>query len=204
MSERLFKPQDAHKLEDPQRQIWLPVADVVQALAVRPGMRIADVGAGTGYFAIPMAHAVGPGGKVFAVDLQTEMLDLLRQKLRAADAPRNLELVQGEASRTTLASRSVEVLLIANVWHELENHAAALQEAARILAPGGTLALLDWRADLSPPPGPPPDHRLAAEDVLQYLRKNHWTVEPATNLGRYSYFLTATPPHSAGPLLGEN
>lgn len=194
MGERLFKPQDAHKLEDPQRQIWLPVADVIRALAIRPGMRIADVGAGTGYFAIPMAQAAGAGGKVFAVDLQSEMLDMLREKLRAPGAPRNIKLIQGAASQTTLSSKSVEVLLIANVWHELENHAAALQEAARILTTGGTLALLDWRPDMSSPPGPPSDHRLPAADVLQFLRKSHWTAAQPINIGRYSYFITATPP----------
>lgn len=59
MGERLFRPQDAHKLEDPARLIWLPVADVIPASAIRAGMHVADVGAGTGYFAIPLAQAVG-------------------------------------------------------------------------------------------------------------------------------------------------
>ena len=116
MGDRLFKPQDAHKLEDPERQGWLPVADVIRALAIRPGMHVADVGAGTGYFAIPMAQAVGPNGK--------------------PDAPRNIDLAQGEAGKTTLGSKCADVVLIANVWHELDDHEAALQEAARILDGG--------------------------------------------------------------------
>jgi tRNA A58 N-methylase Trm61 len=74
MGDHLFKPQDAHKLDDPERQIWLPVADVIRALAIRPGMRVADVGAGTGYFAVPIGCAVGVEGKVYAVDLQPAML----------------------------------------------------------------------------------------------------------------------------------
>jgi cyclopropane fatty-acyl-phospholipid synthase-like methyltransferase len=102
MGDRLFKPQDAHKLDDPERQIWLPVADVVRALAIRPGMRVADVGAGTGYFAIPIARAVGVEGKVYAVDLQPAMLVKLREKLTEQDAPRNIELVPGEACKTSL------------------------------------------------------------------------------------------------------
>ena len=61
MGDRLFKPQDAHKLEDPERLVWLPVADVIRSSAIRPGMHVADVGAGTGYFAIPIARAVGVG-----------------------------------------------------------------------------------------------------------------------------------------------
>jgi len=80
MGDRLFKPRKAHKLDDPARQVWLPVVDVIRAIAIRFGMHVADVGAGIGYFAIPMAQAVGPNGKVYAIDLQTEMLSLLRKR----------------------------------------------------------------------------------------------------------------------------
>jgi ubiquinone/menaquinone biosynthesis C-methylase UbiE len=197
MGDRLFKPQDAHKLESPERQVWLPVADVIRALAIRPGMHIADVGAGTGYFAIPMAQAVAPNGKVYAIDLQLEMLNMLRGKLERPDAPPNIELVRGHASKTMLASKCADVVLIANVWHELDDHEAALQEAARILVPGGTLALLDWRPDKKSPPGPPSDHRLSASDVVQFLTKHNWTTSPLVNIGHYSYFISARPPHSA-------
>ncbi len=115
MGERLFKPQDAYKLEDPKRQIWLPVADVIRASAIRPGMHVADVGVGTGYFAIPLAQFVGPHGKIYAIDLQPEMLKVLHQKLEQPDSPRNIELVRGEASKTTLGSKCADVVLIANV-----------------------------------------------------------------------------------------
>ena len=194
MGDRLFKPQDAHKLDDPERQIWLPVAEVIRALALRSGMSVADIGAGTGYFAIPIARSVGVEGKVYAVDLQPAMLAKLREKLTEPDAPRNIELVQGEASKTTLSSRCADVVFIANVWHELENPTTALQEVARILAPGGVLALLDWRADMISPPGPPSDHRLPTADVLQFLVKSGWTADEPVVVGRYSYFITARPP----------
>ncbi len=194
MGDHLFKPQDAHKLDDPERQIWLPVAEVIRALAIRPGMRVADVGAGTGYFAVPIGYAVGVEGKVYAVDLQPAMLAKLREKLTEPDAPRNIELVQGEASKTTLPSRFADVVFVANVWHELENPTTALQEVARILAPSGVLALLDWRADVSSPPGPPSDHRLPAADVLQFLAKSGWTANEPAVVGRYSYFITALLP----------
>ena len=196
MGDRLFKPQDAHKLDDPERQVWLPVVDVIRAIAIRPGMHVADIGAGTGYFAIPMAQAVDSSGKVYAIDLQPEMLSLLREKIKRLDAPRNIDLAQGEASRTTLGPKCADVVLIANVWHELDDHEAALREAARILVPGGTLALLDWRPDKKSPPGPPSDHRLSASDVVQFLTKHHWTTPPPVNIGHYSYLISARPPHS--------
>ena len=73
---------------------------------------------------------------MYAVDLQPEMLNKLREKLAGPDAPRNIELVRGAASKTTLPSMCADFVFVANVWHEVEDHAAALQEAARILAPG--------------------------------------------------------------------
>jgi ubiquinone/menaquinone biosynthesis C-methylase UbiE len=84
--------------------------------------------------------------------------------------------------------------------HELEDHAAALQEAARILAPGGALALLDWRPDTSSPPGPPSDHRLPAADVLQFFLKSGWTATQPTNIGSYSYLIPAGPPRTLGSI----
>jgi ubiquinone/menaquinone biosynthesis C-methylase UbiE len=66
--ERMFPHEHAHMLNDPDRQKWLPSAAVLERLALQPGMRVADVGAGTGYFALPIAHAVNPAGQVFAVD----------------------------------------------------------------------------------------------------------------------------------------
>ncbi len=176
MGDRLFKPQNAHKLDDPERQVWLPVVDVIRAIAIRHGTHVADVGAGTGYFAIPVAQAVGPNGKIYAIDLQPDMLSLLREKIKQLDAPRNIDLVQGEASRTTLRPKCADVVLLANVWHELDDHEAALQEAARILVPGGTLALLDWRPDRNSPPGPSSDHRLPANDVVQFLNKHQQLI----------------------------
>src|SRR5260370_30410751 len=107
-------------------------------------MHVADAGVGTGYFAIPLAQFVGPHGKIYAIDLQPEMLKVLHQKLEQPDSPRNIELVRGEASKTTLGSKCADVGLIANVGHELDDHESAWQEAARILLPCGTLALLDW------------------------------------------------------------
>lgn len=83
MDERRFNASLAHRLDDPDRLLWLLPAKVLDALAVRPGETIADVGAGTGYFSVPLAHAVGPSGKVYAVDAQPEMLVWLRQKLNA-------------------------------------------------------------------------------------------------------------------------
>jgi ubiquinone/menaquinone biosynthesis C-methylase UbiE len=196
MSDRLFKPSEVHKLEDPERLTWLPPAEVVEALEIRPGMTVADIGAGTGYFALPIASAVGPQGKVFAVDLQPEMLALFQAKLkRSAAAPANVVLVEGSADTTNLESASADLVLIANVWHELDNRDSTLLEMKRILAVGGRLAILDWRPDVPQPPGPPLHHRIAADEVHRFATAAGWNCAPPQNVGRYSYLLLGSPRH---------
>ena len=109
--ERMFRHQNAHVQDDSERQRWLPAASVLERLAVRPGMSVADVGAGTGYLALPVAHAVLPGGRVFAVDAQPEMLELPKAKV----AELSITLVHGTAEHTTLPDASVDLVLLANV-----------------------------------------------------------------------------------------
>jgi ubiquinone/menaquinone biosynthesis C-methylase UbiE len=204
MHDRMFPASEAHRLEDPERLIFMPARDVVAAMELAPGMTVADIGAGTGYFALPMALAVQPGGRVFAVDTQPEMLRLLDIKLGAPLAPDNITLVEGKASATSLDDSTCDRVLAANIWHELKDHAAVLAEFARILKPGGSVAILDWRSDVparsaaSPrsdgdPPGPPMEHRISAETVQQTLRDQRWSVLKTANSGLYSYLILARP-----------
>ena len=191
LNARTFRPDQAHKLEDPARLRWLPPAEVIGLLALRPGMTAADIGAGTGYFSIPFAREVGETGRILAVDLQPEMLEILGRKLRAAGAPANIELVAGSAARTNLADQCCDLAFLANVWHELDDHAVVLRESARILRPGGRIAVLDWRPDVEQPPGPPLDHRIAVEAVGRTMEAAGWHVEQPHAVGEFSYFVLA-------------
>ncbi len=186
--ERIFRHEHADRLDGPERQRWLPAAGVVERLALRPGMTVADVGAGTGYFALRMAAAVLPGGRVFAIDLQPEMLEILRA--RVADLP--ITLVNAAANHTMLLDASVDLELLANVWHELDEPAATLVEARRILRPGGRLAIVDWRTDVEQPPGPPLSHRVPVATTAEALHDAGWSVEQQETIGAYSYLLLAT------------
>jgi FkbM family methyltransferase len=197
-SHKLFDPASAHKLEDPERPTWMPPSDVLSHLALKTANDVADIGAGTGYFAVPIARAVAPG-QVYAVDLQPQMLKLLEQKLGAADpqdpqraaAPDNITLVEGDASATTLPDASVDVALLANMWHEIDDHALVLREVSRILRQHGRLAILDWRPDVDRPPGPPLEFRIAAAEVTRTLEQQGWRVTMNTGIGTYSYLLLA-------------
>ena len=93
---------------------------------------------------------------------------------------------------TTLSSNSVDMVFMANVWHELDDHAATLNEVRRILRPDGWLAILDWRTDVPQPPGPPSDHRISSNVVANLLRENGWLPLHTLHVGTYSYLIQST------------
>lgn len=193
MTDKRFNASQAHRLDAPERIMWLPPAEVIAALAIRPGETIADVGAGTGYFALPMAAAAGPHGKVFAVDAQQEMLAHLRQKLHDGGI-KNIELVHAEADATSLDDATCSLVLLANVWHEFADHAAVLQESKRILKAGGRIAILDWRPDVEREAGPPLDHRISASNAMHDLHSAGFVRTTHTNTGKYSWLVQGEMP----------
>ena len=197
MHDRVFKHTEAHKLEDPERLHWLPPTEVLSHLRLASGMKVADIGAGTGYFTIPIARAVGELGQVYAADLQPEMLELLRQNLSQKDAPGNIELLQGEASGLPLPNRAVHIAFYANIWHELPDHDATFAEAVRVTVLGGKIVILDWRDDCAPPPGPPQDHRISDDAVVAFLKTKGCQGVMSRHVGQYGYMVIAelTPDH---------
>ncbi len=188
MQNRRFHASEAHRLDLPARRISLPPADVLAAMAVHSGQTIADVGAGTGYFSLPLADAVGPQGKVYAIDAQSEMLALLRQKLGEAPIS-NVELIHAEAVNTGLPLRSCDLFFAANVWHEFEDRGAVLKEAARVLKADGQIAILDWRTDAPPEPGPPVSHRLHSSNAVHALRSGGFQNVAVARVGSYSWLV---------------
>jgi ubiquinone/menaquinone biosynthesis C-methylase UbiE len=188
MHERRFHASQAHRLDDPARLVWLPPDEVIAALGIQPGDAVADIGAGTGYFALPLARALGPRGRLWAVDAQAEMLSLLKQKLDASDLP-HVELVCAEADQTGLPDAACSLVFLANVWHEVEDRAAVLREFRRILAPGGRVAILDWRPDVEPVGGPPLAHRIASSDAVREMRLAGFDKCASAESGRYSWLV---------------
>ena len=188
MTDKRFDPSLAFRLDAPERLIWLPPAEIVGALSVQPGETIADVGAGTGYFSLPLAEAVGPRGKLYAVDAQAEMLSHLRQKLLDQSVS-NVELICAEAESNTLPDESCSLVFLANVWHEFEDRSAVLRESSRILKHRGRIAILDWRPDVEREAGPPLDHRLDSSDAADLLRSAGFHEIATANVGRYSWLV---------------
>ena len=120
----------------------------VRAFDIRPGMTVADIGSGAGFFTFPIARAVGRNGKVLAVDVRREMLDLIRGRSRSQGL-HNIQLVWTDLETLRalpVADASVDAALLANVLFQLERKDGVFAEIHRILKPGGMLFVIDWSA----------------------------------------------------------
>ncbi len=119
---------------------------MLDALRITPGMRVADIGAGVGYHALRLSPRVGAAGKVYATDLQPEMLELLGAAVREAGLG-NIEAVRSSDRSTGLPDASIDLALMVDVYHELAEPAPFMRDLRRALAPGGRVALVEFRGE---------------------------------------------------------
>lgn len=129
----------------PARRFVHPPERTVALFGLRPGDRVLELGPGPGYFTPFASHAVGPDGRVLCVDLQPEMLAILRSRLDSTRA--NVRLAAGDATRLPLATRSLDGAFLVAVLGEVPDRRQALIELRRVLRPGGTLAICETLTD---------------------------------------------------------
>ncbi len=152
-----FSFDKVEKLDDESRRRRQPIAPVIDALALDSDDVVIDLGAGTGYFALPIAARLGPGGSVIALDVEPRMLDLLCQRAAErglADRIRRLEVVSQGA--LPVADASATRALVANVHHELDDPRVVLAELHRALRPQGRIVVVDWQPSGTTEIGPRP------------------------------------------------
>ncbi len=184
-----------------KRDAWQRVPDVITALSIGAGSRVADVGAGSGYFTERLARAVGTGGRVFAVEISEPELARLA-RLAESHGLDNLEVIRGQIDDPGLPERSLDAVLVVNAYHQMTAHAAMLAGMYRALRPGGRLVILDHAPSDS---GAPRDrqtagHRLALTLAEQEILEAGFEVvsrDPEftrDGLGRPQWMLVARRP----------
>ncbi len=138
--------QGADWLNRPEREKEENPEGALDALGIRPGMVVADVGAGTGYMSLRLAKRVGPAGKVYANDLQPEMLRRLRENAAKAGIA-NIETVQGEESDPRLPAARMDLVLLVDVYHEFSKPREMIDKIREAMKPNGRLVLLEYRKE---------------------------------------------------------
>src|SRR5579883_1981407 len=134
---------------------------------IAPGMVVADVGAGTGYMTLRLARRVGPSGKVYANDIQPEMLRMLRQNAARAGW-KNIETVLGTESDPKLPSGALDLILLVDVYHEFSQPQKMLEKMRDDLKPNGRLVLLEYRKE-DPRIPIRPEHKMSVAEVKTEL-----------------------------------
>jgi ubiquinone/menaquinone biosynthesis C-methylase UbiE len=173
--------------DDPGRAAWQKPEEVVRALGLRPRMTVADLGAGTGYFSRHLSAAVGPDGAVFAVDPEPKMLERLRARAEA-ERTANVVPVLASLDDPRLPAGAVDVVLVADAYHHVDDRIAYFTRLRRVLRPGGRIAVVDWqKRDL--PVGPPLEHKLAREVVVEEMTSAGYALVAEPDFLPYQYFL---------------
>lgn len=171
------------KLESPERAAWQKPDEVVAALGLRPGGVAADAGAGPGYFALRLARAVGPSGRVYGIDAEPRMLELLAR--RAHDAGLS-NVVPVHSDGVPLPPAACDVVLIVNAYHHFPDGPGTLRALAGRLAPAGRLAVVDFHPDT--PVGPPPEHLITREAFLDGVARAGLRVSREERFLPYQWF----------------
>ncbi|QEH34764.1 Demethylmenaquinone methyltransferase [Aquisphaera giovannonii] len=131
------------RFESNDREVYARRMEIVESLGLRPGMAVADVGAGTGLFTRLMADAVGPTGKVYAVDVSKNFLGYIAARAKQ-DGQEQVVAVEGTQTSTNLKPGSVDLVFLCDVYHHLEDHEKVLASIRGALRQGGRLVLIEF------------------------------------------------------------
>ena len=173
----------AKSFDDPARDAWQMPARVIDALALKPGMKVADIGAGTGYFSMRLARM--PGVSVFAVDVEPAMIDYLKQRA-AKEKITNVTPVLAAAASPNLPE-PVDVVLVVDTYHHLPNRSAYFRDLKKSLKPAGRVAIVDFRKDA--PDGPPVHFRFTPQQIQDEMMQAGYQLDVAHDFLPRQHFL---------------
>lgn len=178
----------AKVFDDPARDAWQKPHQVIEALKLVPGAVVADIGAGTGYFAVRLAHMI-PQGRVYAADIEPDMVKYLGERARKSGL-KNLIPVQASPDDAKLPA-PVDLALLVDVYHHIEQRDAYFKRLAGMLKPGGAVAIIDFT--LESPVGPPRDARMPATQVKAEMQRAGYALAAEHAFLPNQYFLVFKP-----------
>lgn len=170
--QRRFDPEkSAASFDNPKRDEWQKPEQVIKALGLRPGMKVADIGAGTGYFALRLArNATAP--RVFAADIEPKMLEYIRERASKEGLTNVTTVLAAEGSANL--PEAVELAIMVNTYHHVPKRVEYFAGLLKSLAPGGRLAIIDWKPGASG--GPPAHFRFSAEQIQKEMASAGYRV----------------------------
>ena len=169
-----FNPEHAKKLDNEKRRKMLPPDEIIKHLQLESNDCVIDLGAGTGYFTIPIAKNVT---KVIAVDISDKMLDILKGKLLEENI-NNVDLIEHRIEKIPLQDNTVHKIIASLVMHEVNDLKQTLEEMKRVLKPNGKVLIIEWEKKETES-GPPIEERLLSDELKLILEKYFANIELA-------------------------
>ncbi|HJU06012.1 MAG TPA: class I SAM-dependent methyltransferase [Nitrospiraceae bacterium] len=193
------RPADVREYLDnlnrPDRDRYQKPSEVMSALRVKPGMAVADIGAGSGYFTRRFAEAVTNTGKVYAVDVEPEMLAYIKKSLDQARFPHTVDFILAQPDDPKLLPDSVDLIFMCNVYHHVEKRSAYFTNLRATLRPEGRVAIIDFYHDeRSGDVGFPRHHLVPRETVIDEMAKAGYALTREHTFLNRQYFLEFAPP----------
>ena len=179
------------RLDDPKRVASLKIDEVLATIKLKPGNVVADIGAGSGIFSRPMARAVGPKGKVFAVEVDKDLVAHINERSKQ-EKIKNLEAVLGEFDDPKLPARNVDVAFFQDVIHHIEHRQTYLKNLATYLKPDARIVMIDFVMDKNNPKSPhaeSPEMQITKEDVTGWMATVGFRPVEESHLFSDKYFV---------------
>jgi ubiquinone/menaquinone biosynthesis C-methylase UbiE len=161
---------------------------IIASLDILPGMKIANFGCGTGFFTFPAAKKIGEGGEIHAFDILQEKIETIMSQAKLTGlANISAERVNLEEEKGTgLKNESVDWVLIINMLYQNKNKQAVLEEAERILRPGGHILIIDWE-ELDRSLGPEIKNRVSKDELLRIIERNKLAISEKINVSSFHF-----------------
>ncbi|WP_457600051.1 class I SAM-dependent methyltransferase [Hydrogenivirga sp.] len=187
-----FNPENIQKLEDPSRLELFDPDRVLKEFGIREGLTVLDVGTGPGFYLPYLSELVGEKGKVYAIDVQEEMVNRAKDKVER-EGLKNVEVLKSEENSIPLPDSSVDFVFMAFTFHELEDPKSFVEELKRVAKPFAYLAVIDWKKE-ERDKGPPPEEVLSEWEVGLILDDSGVRVGRVVEVGKYCFGVYAVFP----------
>jgi ubiquinone/menaquinone biosynthesis C-methylase UbiE len=185
---RLFPPENLGMLEGPDRDAYQRPDQIMDALQIAEGSVVADLGAGGGWFTVRLSRRVGPNGRVYAEDIQPQMIEAIKRR-SAREGLSNVTWVLGTPVDPKLKPGLLDAALIVDAYHEIEQPVTLLRNLSRALKPTGMIGIVNYKKD-GGGPGPAMDERVDAEKVIADAQAAGLELRKRETFLRYQYMLT--------------
>ncbi|NIM00498.1 MAG: methyltransferase domain-containing protein [Acidobacteria bacterium] len=187
------KPEGAELLAGPSRYEWQRPDRVIGLLAVREGEKIADIGAGMGYFTNSLSQLVGATGRIYAVETDARLVRYLERENEGHFFDNTVVVQATDGDLGLPTDGTLDLVLAVNTWHRFGKRGPALDSVRRALKPGGRFVIVDWH-DGEIPIAPPVEERLSLSTLIAEMKGDGWTVTTNSRLLKYQYLVIFTPP----------